>query len=189
MGDKAGYYSLSEWEECPTGSAVCGIRFFIRRPSTPCHNGDKNLSSGGMGSVSSVLSHHHEYDYCQDSSSGGGDRCGLKPRPNWNCSPLLSDSIEKLIKKMSTWGSDRLKLLDGNCPTQVTWKAKFICQFRPSLWILSQINTSCHQLRTKFWIDHSSFAVIPLLMKNQRYYSQQGLWKIEIFSTTLPFSF
>ena len=27
MGDKAGYYSLSDWEECPAGSAVCGIRF------------------------------------------------------------------------------------------------------------------------------------------------------------------
>ena len=61
VGDKAGYYSLSEWEECPTGSAVCGIRFFhqkIINLSTPPPF-PQNLSSGGICSVSSVLSHNH----------------------------------------------------------------------------------------------------------------------------------
>merc|ERR1712223_203151 len=33
-GDKAGYYSLSEWEECPTGSAVCGIRTRVQEGET-----------------------------------------------------------------------------------------------------------------------------------------------------------
>ena len=29
VGDKAGFYSLSDWVECPAGSAVCGIRFHL----------------------------------------------------------------------------------------------------------------------------------------------------------------
>jgi len=34
LGDKAGFYSLSDWEECPAGSAVCGIRTRVQEGET-----------------------------------------------------------------------------------------------------------------------------------------------------------
>jgi len=34
LGDKAGFYSLSDWEECPAGTAVCGIRTRVQEGET-----------------------------------------------------------------------------------------------------------------------------------------------------------
>ena len=122
VGDKAGFYSLSDWVECPAGSAVCGIRFhlivnvifiiviiiinliFII----------SIIIIGGMlcmlllfDFIVILTFHNIDLQFCigsstsitihhfhhQDPSSGGRDWRRLKSWTNWSHSSLLPDSI------------------------------------------------------------------------------------------------